>query len=591
MLDILRNAMKERGIDWLIIMSKDPHLSEYTAKCDKYREAVSHFTGSAGTLVISEDGALLWTDMRYHLQAEKELEGSGITLMKYGMPSVPAWESWLFEHVWEGQCVGVDLMTMSFDRYKILAQRLPSSVQIADSHDLLMQCVDTGKRSFNEIINVPEEKSGMSTAAKIQKLRERISKRYVSDESYTYILSDLASVMWLLNIRGCDIEYVPVAYAYVLVSGYDITLFASRKNITDECRAALEEAGVKIKEYSTFYASLDDIATDVVLADPFFNNSRILSRFFDEGRFVECDDTYLIQKAYKNAAETCGMRSAHIKDAVVMIRFIRKIKEMAIKGELTDEYSIARMLDDMRLEAGCSSLSFETICAYGDNTAIVHYGVTKDAAKDVESKGFLLVDSGGQYKCEGTTDITRTISLGELSEEEKHVYTTVLKGNLRLMAMTFPEGFCGTMLDSVAESPLWDEGMYCGHGIGHGVGCYLSVHESEARISRSTSEREVAFRPGIIVSDEPGVYMAGKFGVRLENLLLTVRSDDHDGHRMCAFEPLTLVPFDKEAIDCSLLSYKEKKILSDYNALILEKLTPYLDKDDICWLKDNIDIM
>ena len=284
------------------------------------------------------------------------------------------------------------------------------------------------------------------------------------------------------------------------------------------------------------------------------------------------------------------MKEAHQKDAVTVIKFIRMIKEMARVGTLGDEYDIGRMLDDMRIKNGASSLSFKTICAYRENAAVVHYIARKETAKPVMPEGFLLVDSGGQYKNLGTTDITRTISLGEVSAEEKKVYTTVLKGNLRLMNAIFPRGFKGTLLDGLAESVLWENGYFCGHGIGHGVGCYLAVHEGETRISRGCGERESCFFPGVIVSDEPGVYIEGKFGVRLENLLLTVASDDLDGNKMCAFEPLTLVPFDKESIDQTLLTDDEKDILSRYYELISEKILPLLPEDDRKWAEEYMSL-
>ncbi len=589
MLDKIRTAMAAENIDWLLVFSKDPHLSEYTGACDKYREAISHFTGSAGTILISGEEAYLWTDMRYHIQAANELSGSGITLMKYGLQQVPSWEDFLCEHVWDGQVVAFDHLTAPYYKLRSLKQRFPSTVEIKDAHRLLQKTVDMPKRSFGDIIAVPGENAGLSLSQKLDGLRKRIRKRYVSDESYTYILSDLMSLMWLFNLRGSDIDYVPVAYSYAMITEYDATIFVNRKQLTDGAKKQLEDADIRIREYSLFYDQLKDIGTDLVLADPIFCNCRILSEAESVSVFRECDDTILIPKAYKNRVETEGMIKAHQKDAVTMIRFIRKIKEMAAENALTDEFTIGAMLDEMRLKGGANTLSFETICAYADNCAIVHYGVTKEASKKVSPRGFLLVDSGGQYAFEGTTDITRTISLGDLTDEERYVYTTVLKGNLRLMDMVFPEGFEGTMLDAIAEQPLWDAGYYCGHGIGHGVGCNLSVHESEIRVSRRTTDREVVFRPGAVVSNEPGIYLEGKFGVRIENLLLTVSEKPIDGHNMCRFSPLTLVPFDREAIDRSLLTKKEEDILDRYNKLILERISPLLDPDEQEWLKDYLE--
>ena len=589
MVDGLRQSMAENGIDWFIVFSQDEHLSEYTAPCDKYREALSGFTGSAGTLLVGEGDCYLWTDSRYFIQAEKELSGSGITLMKYGFPKVPSLEDFLARHIWDGQNIALDPKTVSYAFYEKLSQRLPDDVSIIDGGRILKKSADVPKRVFNGIKAVPEDFCKSTVTDKLRDLRSRIQKRYASSKSYTYLLSDLTSVMWLFNLRGSDIEHVPVAYSYAAITAYSATLYVSRKSLEKEAISCLEDAGVVIKEYSLFYSDLDDIATDIVIADKRCNNAGIIKRFDGDGTLAFCNDTYLIPKSVKNSTEINGMISAHLQDAVSMIRFIKYVKESASKSD-HDEYSLGAYLDGLRLEGGCVSTSFDTICAYGANSAVVHYCAKEGSASKVKPEGFLLVDSGGQYEFRGTTDITRTIALGEVTDEEKKVYTTVLIGNLRLMDMTFPSGYRGALLDLAAESPLWEGGYYCGHGIGHGVGCYLSVHESDVRIGRSSEEWEAPIVSGIIVSDEPGIYLEGKFGVRLENLLLCVRAEDIDGVRMCRFEPLSLVPFDKDAIDMSLLTGHERDILSRYNDLIWEKISPLLNEDERNWLKEIIDI-
>ena len=586
----LRSFMSMHDIDWFIVFSQDPHLSEYTGECDKYREAVSGFTGSAGTFVCGPNETLLWTDSRYYLQAERQLKGSGTVLMKQGLSKVPSPEEYLFNHVWEGQRVAFDLKSVSYERYMKIREKLPESVEIVDGLPILKEAVNNlPARSFSPVDEMPLSAAGKGTPEKLSDVRDIIRKTYVREESYTYILSDLTSIMWLFNLRGQDIEHVPVAYSYAVITQFCATLYINRRSLSEEARNMLYYAGVTVKEYSRFYAELSDIATDVVLADHAHNNSAILTGFEEAGILKKCSDVKIIRKAVKNRAETEGMVKSHIKDAVTMIRFIMHVKELAAKDELSDEYELGRQLDDMRLGAGCCDISFDTICAYGRNSAIVHYSADPETAAKVFPEGFLLLDSGGQYRFCGTTDITRTISLGKLTDEEKKIYTIVLKANLRLMDAVFPEGYKGVLLDGIAEAALWDEGYFCGHGIGHGVGHYLCVHESEARISRSAAEDETAFFPGVIVSNEPGVYMEGKFGVRLENLLLTVGAGEIDGNRMCRFTPLTLVPFDKEAIDVSLLSEREKKILADYNALILDKISPLLDDKERSWLRDQFD--
>ncbi len=585
MINELRELMAKENIDWFVVFTEDPHLSEYTGECDKYREALSGFTGSAGTLAVGESEAYLWTDSRYFVQAESELAGSGITLKKYGLPGVESFESFLADHIWDGQTVAFDHMTLSYSRYREIRNKLPRSVDIIDGRKLLREAVSMPPRAFGRVESVPLTFSGRDISDKLSALCDKIEQDYIREDSYTYILSDLTSIMWLYNLRGCDIRYVPVAYSYALVTKYSATLFVSLSNLTDEAREMLTDNGVAVREYPEFIHELDEIATDRVIADPHNNNSRILARFDENHMLTECSDAQLITKPVKTAAETDGMINAHLKDAVIMIRFIKKVKEMAKDGCLPDEYELGKMLDDMRLAGGCSSFSFETICAYAHNSAIVHYTAGKDTAAKLSSRGFLLVDSGGQYRFEGTTDITRTISLGDVTDEEKKIYTTVLKGNLRLMNMTFPDGVKGSLLDAVAETPIWEIGEFCGHGIGHGVGAYLSVHESEAVISRRSGERDASFVPGVIVSDEPGIYLEGRFGVRLENLLLTERAEDAHGYKMCRFTPLSLVPFDTESIDLSALSDEELEILSHYNSLIEEKVFPLLDENEREWAK------
>ena len=591
MVNDLQTLMRENNIDWFIVFSNDEHLSEYTSEADRYLATLTGFTGSSGTLLVAQHEAYLWTDSRYFVQGAAQLKGTGITLMKSGTPGVQTIEDFLADHVWEGQIVAFDLKTVSYRQYLTLKKHLPASVEVRDASDVLKKSVSSmPKRSFSKIDALPSDCEGRSSKEKIEKLREKIRKEYVTEDSYTYILSDLCSIMWLFNIRGSDITYVPVAYSYAMIDQFSAKLYVSRKDLSDEAKTKLEKTGVILKEYSQFYNDLREISTDVVLADPYANNSRIMTICDGIGSLVESSDPVLVPKAYKNATEIKGMKESHLMDAVTMIRFIKKVKEMAKEGNLPNEYEMGKMLDNMRLSGGAEALSFKTICAYKENCAIVHYIAHEKTAKDIKPEGFLLVDSGGQYRFKGTTDITRTISLGPVSDEEKKVYTTVLKGNLRLMNMVFPQGYTGAILDMAAEEPLWNEGYFCGHGIGHGVGCYLSVHESEARISRREGDREIDMLPGVVVSDEPGVYLEGKFGVRLENLLLVERADPIDGYAMCRFRPLTLVPFDRESVDVSLLSDIEKEVLRKYNEMIVEEVGPLLDEAERSWLKEIIDI-
>ncbi len=586
MLDTLRAQMSANGIDWFIVFSSDEHLSEYTAESDRYIKNLSGFTGSAGTLVVCADNAWLWTDSRYHIQAKEELEGTGTELMASGNTGVPSLERFLSDHVWNGMTIAFDQKTISFDHYNEIVRMLPADVCIIDGHDILKNSAENmPQRSFAPIVSI-EDKAGQSTISKLKTARTNISRLFPQTQSYTYILSDLTAIMWLFNLRGSDIDHVPVAVSYAMITSYSATVYLNRKNLDEGARQRLEDDSILIKEYSRFYRELDDIATDVVISDECSNNTGIIRPFDESGIHLGCRDCDIITKAIKNDSEIRGMKNAHLKDAVTLTRFIMYLKKAALTNSLSDEYEIGKMLDKKRLENGCSDTSFATICAYGKNSAIVHYVAQKGKCADVDDHGFFLIDSGGHYPYDGTTDVTRTISLGKVTQEEKKVYTTVLKGNLRLMDAVFPEGCEGTLLDALAELPLWENGYYCGHGIGHGVGCYLSVHESEARIARRSGKREIPLRCGVIVSDEPGIYLEGKFGVRIENLLLVVKADPIDSHPMCGFEPLTLVPFDRESIDLSLLDDHERKVLYEYNLLVYETIGPLLEEDERQWLKE-----
>ena len=571
MLDKLKSFMTKENIDWFIVFMGDEHLSEYTGECDRYIAAISSFTGSAGTLVVTPNESYLFTDSRYHVQAEKQLNGKGITLMKCGLPQVPSAEEFVASHVWEGQCVAYDQKCVSFAYHEKLKAMLPESALIKDGGDILKNVCDLPEKEFSEISAVPNEYAGRTVTQKLEDVRRRIGKKYGDERSYTYLVSDLASIMWLFNIRSKDIKHVPVAYSYAIITNYSATLFVNRRSLSKEAQDMLEGAGVIIKQYGYFYKELEDVASDIVIADKVKNNCRMLRGFSEQGLLYDCADPEIIPKAVKNGSEIQGM------------------KEAAKCGKLPDEYAAGKMLDDMRLKV-CSDLSFSTICAYGENAAIVHYTAEEKSAAALLSKSFLLVDSGGQYEMRGTTDITRTISLGPLTDEEKKVYTLVLKGHLDLMDCVFPSGFEGTFLDGIAEKPLWDEGYFCGHGIGHGVGCYLCVHESEAGITRRTKEREVPITPGVIVSCEPGVYIEGRFGVRTENLLLATASEDTLGYKMCRFYPLTLVPYDKEAIIAEMLTKKEKETLKRYYDLIKEKISPLLEEKERSWLIEQMNL-
>lgn len=583
----LREKMIEENIDWIIIYTSDPHMSEYLNAADKSREYFSGFTGSAGTLLVGQDMALLWTDSRYFVQAKNELAGSGITLMKEGDDDVESINEFLSGHVWDGQVIGIDLKTISISGFTDLKGYLPDNAEIIDAAKIINSVwTDKPKRNFVTPYVIDDAVAGKSVESKINELRAVIDDNYADiEESYTYIVSDLCSIMWLLNVRGNDIPYVPVAYSYLTIDRNCVTLFCNKKALDNTVKATLADRNIIVKEYGTFYSELDNIATDIVIVDPDKTNEQICEKISSTVRIIEGKDCILIPKHIKNREEILGMKCAHHTDAAIFVRFIMQLKEQAKNNTLSDEFETGNMLDELRLSGDkCRGLSFETICAYGTNAAIVHYSAQKDNCKKLENSGFVLVDSGAHYEM-GTTDITRTIALGELSDEEKRCYTAVLKGNLELMNTVFPKGIRGDNLDSLCRRPIWNSGYNYGHGTGHGIGCLLSVHEEPVRISYRASE-DAVLEPGVIVSDEPGIYVENSFGIRLENALLVTKVNNVNGNDFYGFESLTLVPFDRDAIEMELMSDTDISRLNDYHKRVYDEISPKLDENGQAWLAD-----
>lgn len=582
-LSVLRSNMSDENIDWMVIYSADAHMSEYVGAADKAREYFSGFTGSAGTMLVGREEAYLWTDSRYFVQAEKELSGSEITLMRDGMEGVDNLTEYLSKCVWEGQVIATDFRTISISSLQKLKEIVPENVEIIDASRIIGKSWNgRPKREFHEINIIDETVAGCTTKEKIDYLRNKINEIYIDElDSYSFIVSDLCSIMWLLNIRGKDIAYVPVAYSYLVIDANCIYFYCNRKAVGKDVINILNEKDIIVKEYGNFYNELDDIATDIVLIDPKKSNALIVEKISGPVKIWECDDILLIPKHIKNYKEIEGMKNAHLLDGVVMTKFIYKLKHMDDIEKYT-EYDLGLMLDNMRLlNEQCQGLSFETICAYGENAAIVHYSANEECTTNVKRKGMILIDSGAHYEC-GTTDVTRTISLGEVSDEEKKCYTAVLKGNLALADMIFPKGVKGDNLDVIARKPIWDIGYDFGHGTGHGIGCRLSVHEDPVRISYRGNSVEMV--PGIVVSDEPGIYVEGEFGIRIENALLCEKKDTFENKEMLGFDSLTLVPFDRDAIDVNFLEPEDIKRLNNYHKRVFMELSKYLDEDECQWL-------
>lgn len=576
----LRQEMMNEGIDWLIISTGDPHLSEGLSECDKAREYYSGFTGSAGTLVVNECDAYLWTDSRYYLQAGEELAYGCIVLMKDGEEGVPSVNEFIAEHVWPGQIIGLDYRTISQKKCSELKELCEEFAEVVNAAKLISICWENKpERTFRTVSVVSDELAGQTVVDKIENVRKNVGKQYIrGDKSYSYIISDLCSVMWLTNLRGSDISHVPVAYSYLVIDQNVATLYIKKDSVEPATIGKLNDNNVIVRDYSRFEKSLSEIASDMILVDPSTTNSMIFELLKDFS-IIECNDYKLIKKYIKNDAELKGMIDAHIIDAKAMISYIFKVKKDAKEGIATDEFESGKYLDELRLyHDECEDLSFDTICAFKENAAIVHYKAPKDGSKKIINDGLLLVDSGAHYS-NGTTDITRTIVLGNISEKAKRCYTAVLKGNLALMSAVFARGIRGDNLDILARKPIWEEGYDYGHGTGHGIGCKLSVHEPYVTISYR-SNLGIPLEEGMVVSDEPGIYLEGEFGIRLENALRVIKKDE----KMLTFDSLTMVPFDREAIIPDMLTDTERVVLNSYHKRVYDTMHDKLNEAEREWL-------
>ncbi|MBQ7563383.1 MAG: aminopeptidase P family protein [Lachnospiraceae bacterium] len=584
-IESLRTLMKRDGVDYYIVFNSDSHMSEYIEDFYKFLQYLSGFTGSNATLLVGKEEAILWTDGRYFIQAKKELDGSGIELYKQQEKDVPTLREYLHKNAFN-RIVATTGTLISRSDYEELVSELSAESNFRIDIDYAAKLwEDRPKKNNNKIRLLPKSIAGLDIEEKMSALREKMAK-YKAD---AFFVSDLADIMWLFNIRGTDIEYSPLANAYAFVARQKAGLFIDEKAAPNELYAKANFYGGLIRPYSDIYTCLNFPEGCRILCDKRSMNARLYEDLTNLGNeMIDVPHDELIPKSIKNKTEIKNAQKYHVLDGAKVVRFIREIKSRVASGEKLDELTAAEYMDGLRAEIkGNRGPSFETICAYGENGAIVHYAPKKENAKKLRPKGFLLLDSGGQYDG-ATTDVTRTIALGELSEEMKLDYTTVLKGHLRLMGAVFLEGCRGENLDILARQPIWDRYLDYKHGTGHGVGSFLGVHEGPLAIRyqiRKETEQP-ALAPGMIVSDEPGIYLEGKYGIRIENLLLCVEKKKNQWGRFLGFEPLTLVPYEREAILAELLNEEEKAILNSYHKQVFEALSSKLTEEEAAWLKE-----
>ena len=575
----LRMTFRPNNIKAFIIPSTDPHLSEYVAPYWMSREWISGFTGSAGTAVILMDKAGLWTDSRYFLQAEKELEGSGITLYKEMLPETPSITKFLCQNLKPGESVSIDGKMFSVQQVEQMKEDLaPYQLQVNLFGDPL-------KNIWKDRPSMPDapafiydvKYAGKSCGEKVAAIRTELKKKGI----FALFLSSLDEIAWTLNLRGSDVHCNPVIVSYLLVTQDEVVYFISPEKITQEVNEYLQEQQVSLRKYDEAESFLNSFAGENILIDPKKTNYAIYSAINPACKVVRGESPVTLLKAIRNEQEIAGIHHAMQRDGVALVKFLKWLEASVLSGKET-ELSVDRKLHEFRAAQPLyMGESFDTIAGYKEHGAIVHYSATEESDVTLQSKGFLLLDSGAQY-LDGTTDITRTIALGELTEEEKTDYTLILKGHIALAMAKFPAGTRGAQLDVLARMPIWSHGMNFLHGTGHGVGHFLSVHEGPQSIRMN--ENPIVLQPGMVTSNEPGVYKAGSHGIRTENLTLVCKDKEGMFGEYFKFETITLCPICKKGIIKEMPTAEEVKWFNDYHQTVYKKLSPSLNEEEKKWL-------
>ena len=580
----LQRLMRARKLDAYLVPSTDAHLSEYVPACWERRGWLTGFTGSSGDVLVTLDGAGLWTDGRYFLQAEQQLEGSGIELFRAGDPGVPLIEAYVAKLLLKGQRLGADPRVLSLARASALEKALADGgATVALVEDNLVDAIWKDRPSLPQapLEVLPTSRTGESCRDKLTRVRAKMTERRAD----AHVITTLDTIAWLFNIRGSDVDYNPVVIAYALVTHEAATLFVAPGKVTPEAARKLGKS-VTVRPYDDFKPALRELAARKarVWIDKDGTNRWVVQQLRGSDLVTETSPI-MPMKARKNAVEIDGMREAHVRDGVAMVRFLRWLGEEVPGGHVT-ELSAEQRLGEFRGEGlNYRGPSFRTIAGFNEHGAIIHYAADEDTNVTLRSKGIFLVDSGGQY-LDGTTDITRTVSLGGATAEQRRIFTLVLKGHIALSRAKFPTGVRGMRLDTLARAHMWSAGLDYNHGTGHGVGAYLGVHEGPQSISplRCTG---APVEEGNILSNEPGYYAPGKYGIRIENLVLVVRDEklSRGGKTWLGFEPLTLCPIDTALVDAKLLDDQERAWLNAYHKRVAKTLSPLLaDPKDRRWL-------
>lgn len=584
-LERLREQMRDAGVAVYVIPSSDCHESEYVCAYYRAREYLSGFTGSAGTLVVTLEEAGLWTDGRYFIQAEKQLAGSGIRLFRSGEPGVPKIRDYVGQKLPEGGRLGFDGRVMGAFRAEELAEAArKKGAEVLATEDLAGRIWEERPAIPDAELHVLEQRyAGEDTKSRLARVRSGMEQAGAE----IHVLASLCDIAWLLNIRGGDIPCVPVALSFLCMTKEDCIWYVRERIVTEEIRRYLTECGVRIREYDQIYQDLSEIEKGrKVLLDKKQVNYRLLTAISEGAEVVDRQNPTELLKAVKNGTEIRNLRTAHLKEGIAFTRLMRWLKTGVGSEELT-ERAVAEYLDARRREQEhYLGQSFAPICAYGKNAAIVHYSPTEESDTRIGPEGFLLVDAGGHY-LEGTTDTTRTFVMGEVSLEQKRMFTAVCRGNLNLAYARFLHGCTGYSLDILCREPLWQAGVDYKHGTGHGVGYLLNVHEGPNAFRWKLPEQgqPAVLEAGMVTTDEPGVYIEGEYGIRTENELLCVKGEENPYGQFLEFEILTLTPIDLDGILPQEMTEAERERLNDYHENVYRALAPHLTEEERDWLR------
>ena len=582
-LSALRKFMESKNLNVFVIPSTDPHLSEYPAATWESRKWISGFTGSAGTIVVTLKEAGLFTDSRYFLQGKTELANTGLDLFKVGLPETPEMIDWIIDQAGENGKVGIDGLVYAAADAQLLENRLKrKNIELVTQFDPFAEIwKDRPEIPTNEIFILPEDVTGESAKSKINRIVEVLKK----EDADGMLMVTLDAIAWTFNIRGNDVDFNPVAVAYSYISEKETVLFINPKKLTNEVADNLKQQGVTLAAYDKIFDFVSNLpANSSVLVTGSKINRRLLQTIPANCTVIDVPSPADLMKSKKNETELKGFRNAMLKDGIALVKFYMWMEKAVPAGEVT-EVTIEDKLREYRSQQPLYfGESFNTIAGYAGNGAIVHYHATPENHSKVEPKGLMLIDSGAQFM-DGTTDITRTLAVGELTEQMKKDYTNVLKGHIQIATAIYPQGTRGSQLDVLARKALWDNCLHYSHGTGHGIGHFLNVHEGPQNIR--LEENSVTLQPGMVTSNEPGLYRADEYGIRIENLIVTQEYNKNEFGTFYNFETITLCPIDTTPIVKDLLTDKEIEWLNNYHTMVFDKLNSHLNSEEKAWLKEK----